>query len=230
MLTVIYYECPPIGPPLPVGSLQGVLISLFTVYSNWSIPYTIMGVDITGYNINITRDNSESIVNQSFVTNTEYYYNVSQFGVYNISVAAVIGDELEGEINTVMVEVPEGIIINCYMIILYMIIIINTFVVLVHSSSIELFETISPTTGILYTTSTSYSTSIVYSTTTSSVVAIDQTIDIKYVTVFIICDQTMTPTAETTAQGRSLIIYSIIDKNVHVIYCYIGTLVIPIIG
>ena len=68
-----------------------------------------MGVDITGYNINITRDNS--IVNQSFVTNTEYYYNVSQFGVYTISVAAVIGDELEGEINTVMVEVPEGMII-----------------------------------------------------------------------------------------------------------------------
>ena len=70
-----------------------------------------MGVDITGYNINITRDNST--VNQSFVTNTEYYYNVSQFGVYNnISVAAVIGDELEGEINTVMVEVPEGMMIN----------------------------------------------------------------------------------------------------------------------
>ena len=181
-----------------------------------------MGVDITGYNINITRDNS--IVDQSFVTNTEYYYNVSQFGVYNISVAAVIGDELEGETNTVMVEVPEGmILINCYIIILYMIIIINTFVVLVHSSSIELFETIAPTTGILYTTSayystsivyntsTSYSTSIVYSNTISSVVAIDQTIDIKYVTVFIICDQTMTPTAETSAQGRSLIIYSIID-------------------
>ena len=68
-----------------------------------------MGVDITGYNINITRDNST--VNQSFVTDTEYYYNVSQFGVYNISVAAVIGDELEGETNTVMVEVPEGMII-----------------------------------------------------------------------------------------------------------------------
>ena len=71
-----------------------------------------MGVDITGYNINITRDNST--VNQSFVTNTEYYYNVSQFGVYNISVAAVIGDELEGEINTVMAEVLESmILINC---------------------------------------------------------------------------------------------------------------------
>ena len=114
VLTVFCYECTPIGPPLPVGSLQSVLISLFTVYSNWSIPYTIMGVDITGYNINITRDNST--VNQSFVTNTEYCYNVSQFGVYNISVAAVIGDELEGEINTVMVEVPEGMILPIHMI------------------------------------------------------------------------------------------------------------------
>ena len=100
------------GRPLTVGSLQGVLISLSTVCSNWSEPYTIMGVDITGYNINITRDNS--IVNQSYVTNTEYYYNVSQFGVYNISVAAVIGDELEGETNTVMVNVPEGMIVSIY--------------------------------------------------------------------------------------------------------------------
>ena len=95
-----------IGPPSPVGSLQGVLISLFRVYINWSVPYTIMGVDITGYNMNITRDNA--ILNQSFVTNTGYYYNVSQFGVYDISVAAVIGNDLEGKINTVMVVVPEG--------------------------------------------------------------------------------------------------------------------------
>ena len=42
------------------------------------------------------------------VTDSEYYYNVSQFGEHNISVAAVIGDELEGKINTIIVEVPEG--------------------------------------------------------------------------------------------------------------------------
>ena len=86
--------------------------SLFTVYSiqcNWSIPYTIGDIDITGYNINIT-DNENNLINMTTVTNTEYYYNVSQFGEHNISVATVIGDELEGEINTVMVEVPEGMI------------------------------------------------------------------------------------------------------------------------
>ncbi len=60
-----------------------------------------MGINITGYNINIT--NTSTIT----VTNTEYYYNVSQFGpgVYNISVAAVISD-LEGAIDTMMIEVP----------------------------------------------------------------------------------------------------------------------------
>ncbi len=66
-----------------------------------------MGISITGYNINIT--SNSILVHQSFVTNsTEYYYNVSQFGAYNISVVAVIGD-LEGEIDSIMIEVPEGI-------------------------------------------------------------------------------------------------------------------------
>ncbi len=61
-----------------------------------------MGINITGYNINIT--SNSILVHQSMVTNTEtteYYYNVSQFGVYSISVIAVISD-LEGEIDTLM--------------------------------------------------------------------------------------------------------------------------------
>ena len=69
-----------------------------------------MGINITGYNINIT--SNSILVHQSFVTNsTEYYYNVSQFGVYNISVIAVISD-LEGDSNTVLVIVPEGMMID----------------------------------------------------------------------------------------------------------------------
>ncbi len=65
-----------------------------------------MGINITGYNINIT--SNSILVHQSLVTNsTEYYYNVSQSGVYNISVAALVGD-LEGVIDTELVNVSEG--------------------------------------------------------------------------------------------------------------------------
>ena len=80
------------------------LVNVYEIQCNWRT-IVIDGVNITGYNINITDSDPTE------VTDSEYYYNVSQFGVYSISVAAVIRDMLEGEINTVMVEVPEGMII-----------------------------------------------------------------------------------------------------------------------
>ncbi len=89
------------GEPASVH-LTCSLHSLYTIQCIWSIPYTIMGISITGYNITT---NTSTIT----VTNTEYYYNVSQFGMYSISVAAVISDHLEGEIDSIMTEVPEGI-------------------------------------------------------------------------------------------------------------------------
>ena len=42
---------------------------------------------------------------------TEYTYNVSEFGNYTVSVAATIG-ELEGVIDTTVINVPEG---NCHL-------------------------------------------------------------------------------------------------------------------
>ena len=93
------------GKPASVH-LTCSLYSVYTIQCNWSIPYTIMGISITGYNINIT--SNSILVHQSLVTSTEYYFNVSQFGVHNISVVAVIND-LEGVIDSMMIEVPEGI-------------------------------------------------------------------------------------------------------------------------
>ena len=84
------------------------LVNVYEIQCNWRT-IVIDGVNITGYNINIT--DSEDNLDLREVTDSEYYYNASQFGVYSISVAAVIRDELESEINTAMVEVPEGMII-----------------------------------------------------------------------------------------------------------------------
>ena len=60
---------------------------------------------ITGYNINISNVTSNLIM--MTVDGTEYSYNVSEFGNYTVSVVAFIG-ELEGVIDTTVVNVPEG--------------------------------------------------------------------------------------------------------------------------
>ena len=63
-------------------------------------------MNITGYNINISNATSNLIL--MTVNVTEYTYNVSgQFGNYTVSVIATIG-ELEGVIDTTVINVPEG--------------------------------------------------------------------------------------------------------------------------
>ena len=63
-------------------------------------------MDITGYSINIS--NATSNLFMMTVNVTEYTYNVSEFGNYTVSVVATIG-ELEGVIDTTVIDVPEGI-------------------------------------------------------------------------------------------------------------------------
>ena len=63
-------------------------------------------MDITGYNINIT-SNDTLLINTTVSNVTQYTYNVNQTGVYTVSVIATIG-ELEGVIDTVVVYVHEG--------------------------------------------------------------------------------------------------------------------------
>ena len=74
------------------------------VKCNWTIPYTIEGVNITYYNVNITKD--EQILHNNSVTNTHYSY---LSGRYTVSVATVVGESLEGEINNWEVNVSKGI-------------------------------------------------------------------------------------------------------------------------
>ena len=58
---------------------------------------------ITYYNVYITKD--EQILHNDSVTNTHYSY---LSGTYTVSVAAVVGDTLEGEINSWEVNVSKG--------------------------------------------------------------------------------------------------------------------------
>ncbi len=102
-----------IGPPASVD-LYCSHQSVYTIRCNWIVPYTLPSVDITGYNINISNATSNLIM-MTAVKVTEHTYNVSEFGNYTVSVVATIG-ELEGVIDTTVVDVSEGMRFFSYVI------------------------------------------------------------------------------------------------------------------
>ena len=102
---IIHY----IGNPDPVD-LTCVISLLYTIQCNWNTPYTLPEFTISKYNINIT--NEEELVKQvSF--DTQYTYNVSEFGTYTISITAVISEDLEGERNESIVNIETGKLNRC---------------------------------------------------------------------------------------------------------------------
>ena len=93
-----------IGPPQAVNIIcTSSIIKTLYVKCNWTVPYTIEGVKITHYNVNITKD--EQILHNDSVTDTHYSY---LSGTYTVSVAAVVGKSLEGEINSWEMNVSKG--------------------------------------------------------------------------------------------------------------------------
>ena len=90
------------GPPASPNTFCS-LIDQYNVKCNWTVPYTIAGVDISRYEVNITR--GVNVLLQENTTGTEITY---LRGNYNLSVAAVIGDSLVGEISTIQVAYNEG--------------------------------------------------------------------------------------------------------------------------
>ena len=86
-----------------------VISLLYTIQCNWNTPYTLPEFTISKYNINIT--NEEELVKQVSLTgtlDTQYTYNVSEFGTYTISITAVISEDLEGERNETSINIETG--------------------------------------------------------------------------------------------------------------------------
>ena len=82
---------------------------LYTIQCKWNTPYTLPEFTISKYNINIT--NEEELVKQVSLTgtfDTQYTYNVSEFGTYTISITAVISEDLEGEKNESIINFETG--------------------------------------------------------------------------------------------------------------------------
>ena len=92
--------------------MLSVYYTLFSVTA-WNTPYTLPEFTISKYNINITDE--EELVKQVSLTgtlDTQYTYNVSEFGTYTISITAVISEDLKGERNETSINITTGTLYN----------------------------------------------------------------------------------------------------------------------
>ena len=74
-------------------------VGKYNVKCNWTVPYTISGVDIEWYDCKITRGSNvllQKKVNSAEVPEIKYVK-----GTYNLSVAAVIRQNITGKVNTI---------------------------------------------------------------------------------------------------------------------------------
>ena len=94
-ICIISGEGPPDHPQIscsPVGK--------YNVKCSWTVPYTISGIDIEWYDCKITRGNNvllKKAVNSAEVPEIEYVK-----GTYNLSVAAVVRQNITGKVSTML--------------------------------------------------------------------------------------------------------------------------------
>ena len=91
-----------------VGNLTYTRQSYYYINCSWSPPFSLDGVPIYGYIINVTNEGDNTKYTTTSNT-TSWIYCPSQFGYYTISIAGNNSDG-EGEISITSVTLPTGII------------------------------------------------------------------------------------------------------------------------
>ena len=75
-----------------VGNLTSSEVDHCTLHFTWTAPYTLQGVPINYYTINITRHSDGAVLRSDTTNTTEYLYTVSSLGeTLEVMVAAVNG-------------------------------------------------------------------------------------------------------------------------------------------
>ena len=75
-----------------VGNLTSSGVDHCTLHFTWTAPYTLQGVPINYYTINITRHSDGAVLRSDTTNTTEYLYTVSSLGeTLEVVVAAVNG-------------------------------------------------------------------------------------------------------------------------------------------
>ena len=95
-----------IGPLSAVGNLNSTEVDDCTLHVNWTAPYTLQGVPINYYIINITRYSDGEVLMSEKANTTSYVHNVIILGeTLDILVAALNGAGT-GNFSTVTIETP----------------------------------------------------------------------------------------------------------------------------
>ena len=92
----------------PVGDLINTTVDNCTLIFTWTAPYTLQGVPINYYTINITRHSDGAVLRTDTTNTTEYLYSVSSLGeTLEIEVAAV-NDAGTGNKSSITVSIPSS--------------------------------------------------------------------------------------------------------------------------
>ena len=91
-----------------VGNLTSSEVDYCTLHFTWTAPYTLQGVPINYYTINITRHSDGAVLRSDTTNTTEYLYTVSSLGeTLEVVVAAVNGAGI-GNVSSIVTQTPSS--------------------------------------------------------------------------------------------------------------------------
>ena len=91
-----------------VGNLTSTEVDHCTLHFTWTAPYTLQGVPINYYTINITRHSDGAVLRSDTTNTTEYLYSVSSLGETLEVVVAAINGAGTGNATSIMTQSPSS--------------------------------------------------------------------------------------------------------------------------
>ena len=87
-----------------VGNLTSTEVDHCTLHFTWTAPYTLQGVPINYYTINITRHSDGAVMRSDTTNTTEYLYSVSSLGETLEVVVAAVNGAGTGNATSIMIQ------------------------------------------------------------------------------------------------------------------------------
>ena len=97
-----------IGLLSSVGNLTSTEVDHCTLRLTWTAPYTLQGVPINYYTINITRHSDGAVLRTGTTNTTEYLYSVSSLGEMVKAEVAAVNDAGTGNNTSFMIRTPSS--------------------------------------------------------------------------------------------------------------------------
>ena len=91
-----------------VGNLTSTEVDHCTLHFTWTAPYTLQGVPINYYTINITRYSDGAVLRSDTTNTTEYLYSVSSLGETLEVVVAAVNDVGTGNESSITVSISSS--------------------------------------------------------------------------------------------------------------------------